>query len=174
MKAVHKNVPLTHLESQLHTLDRRIEGAEFLDQKARIMNLAGDLCFDAGQPERALAYYESAINTYAAGAHYDSAALICKKIVALTPEAIRGYSRLAWLAVVRGMLEEARDRIGDYARAAEATGLGREARGELLGMAEMSDASEVLESIGEALLHLDDSVSADAVFGRMRGTVSTS
>jgi tetratricopeptide (TPR) repeat protein len=166
MKEKLNSIALPQLEAQLEMLDVRVAHTEFLDQKARILSLAGDLCFDAVQPERALVYYENAINTYTRGAHYEHAMMICRKVVALTPEASRMYSKLAWLALVRGMLEEARERIGQFARVADAGGFGREARTELLNLSETSDASEVLEAIGDALLHLEDSEGADRVFAR--------
>jgi hypothetical protein len=169
MKEVTQNVDLQHLESLLDNLEKRSSAADQADQKARINNLAGDLCFDAGQPERAISYYEKSINIYIAGQHYNQAALLCKKIVAQTPEALRAYSTLAWLAIVRGLLEEVRERISDYVRAAESARLEKLARQQLLNFAKVAKAREVLESIAEALLELEDSAGADAVFAQARG-----
>lgn len=169
MNQLSPNVDLQQLESLLDNLEKRSAAADHPDQKARIFNLAGDLCFDAGQPERAISYYEKSINIYIAGEHYNQAALLCKKIVAQTPEALRAYSTLAWLAIVRGLLEEVRKRISDYVRAAENARLEKLARQQLLNFAKISKAQEVLESIGEALLELEDSAGADAVFAQARG-----
>ena len=168
MKSVAQNVDLQQLEALLDNLDARAAAADQPDQRARIHNLAGDLCFDAAQPERAIAYYEKSINIYIAGEHYSHAALLCKKIVAQTPEALRAYSTLAWLAIVRGLLEEVRQRISDYVRAAENARLEKLARQQLLNFAKVSKAREVLESIAEALMELEDSVAADAVFAQAR------
>lgn len=166
MTAATQNVDLQQLESLLENLDIRAAAAEHPDQKARINNLAGDLCFEAGQPERAIAYYEHAINIYIEGEQYNLAALLCKKIVAQTPEALRAYSTLAWLAIVRGLLEEVRQRISEYVRAAESTRMEKLARKQLLSFAKISKAREVLVTIAEALLELEDSASADVVFGQ--------
>jgi hypothetical protein len=164
MKEVTSSVDLQQLEGMLDNLEKRAAAADHPDQQARIHNLAGDLCFEAGQPERAISYYERSINIYIAGEHYNQAALLCKKIVAQTPEALRAYSTLAWLAIVRGLLEEVRQRIADYVRAAEATRMEKLARTQLRNFAKVSNAREVLESIAEALLELEDSAGADAVF----------
>ncbi|MGQ0814583.1 MAG: hypothetical protein ACT4O1_08965 [Gemmatimonadota bacterium] len=171
MKPVARNVDLQQLESLLDNLESRAALTDQPDQQARINNLAGDLCFDAGQPERAIAYYEKSINIYIAGEQYNQAALLCKKIVAQTPEALRAYSTLAWLAIVRGLLEEVRQRISDYVRAAENARLEKLARQQLLNFAKVSKAREVLESIAEALLELEDSVGADTVFAQCRKSV---
>lgn len=171
MKEMIDSVTLPQLETLLNRFEIRARTSEFPDQKARILNLAGDICFDASQPERALQYYDQAITTYTTCQHYNSAAMICKKIVALTPEAVRAYSTLAWLAIVRGMLDEAQKRIQQYVRAAEAQGLTRIARTTLISLADISEASEILESIAEALLQLDDGESADRVYGKMLGHV---
>jgi hypothetical protein len=168
MKEVTGTVELAQLESMLDNLERRAADAALPDARARIHNLAGDLCFDAGQPERAISYYEKSINIYIGHESYNQAALLCKKIVAQTPEALRAYSTLAWLAIVRGLLEEVRARISDYVRAAEATRMEKLARQQLMNFAKVSKAREVLESIGEALLELEDGVAADAVFAQSR------
>jgi len=156
------------LESLLESLEARAQAAEHPDQKARINNLAGDLCFEAGQPERAISFYEIAINIYIAGEQYKHAALLCKKIVAQTPEALRAHSTLAWLAIVRGLLEEVQQRIGDYVRTAESAQLETLARKQLLNFSKVTQAREVLETIAEALLELEDSAAANIVFGRAR------
>lgn len=168
MKEMTQNVDLQQLESLLENLGARAAAAQHPDQKARINNLAGDLCFEAGQPERAISYYEIAINVYIDGEQYNLAALLCKKIVAQTPEALRAYSTLAWLAIVRGLLEEVRERISAYVRAAESVRMEKLARQQLLSFAKVSKARAVLETIAEALMELADSASADLVFGQAR------
>lgn len=169
MKEITHSVDLAQLETLLDNLDQRAAAAEHADQKARIYNLAGDLCFDAAQPERAISYYEKSIDIYIEGEQYNQAALLCKKIVAQTPEALRAYSTLAWLAIVRGLLEEVRGRVTDYVRAAENARMEKLARQQLMNFAKLSKAREVLESIGEALLELEDSINADVVFGSIKG-----
>jgi tetratricopeptide (TPR) repeat protein len=156
------------LELLLENLHVRAQAAPHPDQQARIHNLAGDLCFEAGHPKRAISYYEKAINIYIADHHYNHAALLCKKIVAQTPEALRAYSNQAWLAIARGLLEEVHQRIGDYVDAAESSHLEELAAKQLLNFAKVTQARGVLETIGEALLELEDSASADIVFGQAR------
>ena len=167
MKEMVQSVELDKLEALLANVERRAAAATSLLQKARVYNLAGDLCFDANQPERALSYYELAITTHISADQYDSAITICKKLVALTPQTVRVRYTLAWLTATRGLLDEARVRIEEYANAAENAGLSKLARKHLVGLAEITSAAEVLDAIGENLLRLGDAVSADWVYGQL-------
>ena len=157
------------LELVLPSMERRAEQALLPDERARILNLAGDLCFDAGARERALAYYDVAIDTYLSVGLYASAVAVCQKIVRLTPEVIRARCTLAWLAIARGMLNESRDRIQDYADAASRLQDSRLAWGHLRMMAEVCESQEVLQSVADALLQLGDVRGADSVYGAAFG-----
>lgn len=153
----------------LPLMERRADNALLPDERARIINLAGDLCFDAGSRELALTYYDRAIDTYLSVGLYASAVAICQKIVRLTPEVIRARCTLAWLAIARGMLNEARDRIQEYADAAARLQDSRLAWGHLRMMAEVCESQEVLQSVADALLQLGDVRGADNVYGAAFG-----
>lgn len=167
MKEMVQSIELKELETLLTNVERRAATATTSAQRARVYNLAGDLCFDANQPERALTYYELAINTHIAADQYDSAITICKKLVALTPETVRVRYTLAWLASTRPVIADARKRIEEYAAAAEAAGLSNVARKHLVGLSEMTNAADVLDAIAENLLRLGDSISADWIYGQL-------
>ncbi|HUH12341.1 MAG TPA: hypothetical protein VMK65_04495, partial [Longimicrobiales bacterium] len=103
---------------------------------------------------------------------YDPALAICRKIVQLTPEVVRARCTLAWLALSRGLFQEARERVADYGHAAARAGRGRLARGHLRMMAEVAESEEVLEAVAEALLELGDVKGADRVDGLVYGHVT--
>jgi tetratricopeptide (TPR) repeat protein len=157
------------LEVVLPSMERRAERALLPDERARIINLAGDLCFDAGAREKALGYYDRAIDTYLSAGLYASAVAVCQKIVRLTPEVIRARCTLAWLAIARGMLNESRDRIQEYADAAARLQDSRLAWGHLRMMAEVCESQEVLQTVADALLQLGDVRGADRVYGAAFG-----
>lgn len=157
------------LDNVLPSMERRAERSLLLDERARILNLAGDLCFDARQRERALLYYDRSIDTYLSAGLYASAVAVCQKVVRLTPEVIRARCTLAWMAIARGMLDEARDRIRDYAEAAGRLTDSRLAWGHLRMMAEVCESHEVLETVAEALMQLGDERGADRVYGAAYG-----
>lgn len=167
MKELIEPIELNKLETLLANVERRAASAASLEQKARVYNLAGDLCFDAHQPERALKYYEQAINIHISADQHENAITICKKLVAQTPDTVRMRYTLAWLTAARGLIAEARLRIEEYVRAAERAGLARLARRHLMGLAEIATAGEVLEAIDDNLSRMGEDVTADWVAGQL-------
>ena|SRR5688572_24914901 len=147
MKELVQAIELHKLEVLLSNVERRAEAATSLEQKARVHNLAGDLCFDAHQPERALHYYEIAINTYIRADQYEHAIGMCKKLIALTPQTVHVRYTLAWLTATRGLISEAKIAIEEYVRIADAAGLTRLARKHLRTLAEIATAAEIVDAI---------------------------
>ena len=160
-------ISLPELESLLENLEKRIATTEQPERRARMFNLAGDMCLDALQLERGLSYYDKAITTYTAADQYETAAKICEKIVALKTNAVRPFFTLALLAIRQGKIEQGRRCITQYVDAAEDQKLGKVARGYLLDLAELTDDPTLLESIAEGLMQLNDSAGANTIYGRM-------
>jgi tetratricopeptide (TPR) repeat protein len=168
MKELGPTLELEKLEALLANVDRRIAASTSPSAKARMYNLAGDLCFDAHQPERALAYYEQAVNTHLSADQHDNAINICKKILTLTPQTVRMGHALAWLAATRGLVGVARRRIADYTKAAERAGLSKLARRHQVGLAELGSTDELLDIIGQNVSRLGDQVSAEWLRGQLQ------
>lgn len=157
------------LSAMLRSMEARVKQTEYADQKARILNLAGDLCFDAHERGRALDYYGRAIDLHIAHHEYSAAVSICQKIVRLTPEVVRARCTLAWMAIARGLVSEAQNRVAEYRDAAETAGQARLARAHLLMMVEVIDDRDLLVTIAESLIELGDAENADRVFGAAYG-----
>ena len=157
------------LESVLANMELRALKVDSPDERARIFNLAGDLCFDSGSRERALSFYGRSIDVHLASEQADAAVSVCRKIVRLTPEVVRARCTLAWISLGRGLMMEAKDRIADYASAASAAGQEELAARHLRLMTDVSDHQEVLESLADALMQLGDDVGADRAFGAAFG-----
>jgi tetratricopeptide (TPR) repeat protein len=175
MKEMVQPIELNKLEAMLENVERRASSATSLEQKARVYKLAGDLCFDAHQPERALGYYQQAIDIHISADQYEHATLLCKKLVALTPETVHTRYTLAWLTAARGLISEARQRIEEYVSAAERAGLSRLARRHLVSLSEITTTGEVLEAIDENLQRMGPDVTAEWVSGqldRMQGRLT--
>jgi hypothetical protein len=153
------------LESALQDLTARMRDDMPPEQRARLMNVAGDLCFDAGQRERALLYFDACIDLYLSDSRFAASAAICDKLIRLNPQVVRARCTLAWLAIARGLDDEARRRVEEYGEAALRLERPTVAQRQLGAMAEEVDNQEVLEAIAHALLKLGDAVSADRVFG---------
>lgn len=168
-EAEKSTISQASLSAMLRSMEARAKQAEYPDQRARILNLAGDLCFDAGERERSLGYYGRAIDIHVAHHEYAAAVAICQKIVRLTPEVVRARCTLAWMAIARGLIQEAQTRISDYTHAAENAGQARLARAHLLMMAEVIENRDLLLTIAEALIELGDGENADRVYGAAFG-----
>lgn len=160
---------MTDLDAILPRMERRADSSLFPTERARILNLAGDLCFDAGQRERALIYYDQAIDIYLALGMYASVAAVCQKLVRLSPSVVRARCTLAWMAIARGQEREARERIQEYANAALPQEDHSLARGHLRMMAEVSDSADVLHAVGDALRILGDSRGAERAYAAAMG-----
>lgn len=161
--------PIANMEEVLANMELRALRVSIPDERARIFNLAGDLCFDAGSRERSLSYYGRAIDIYIAAQSFEAAVNMCRKIVRLTPEVVRARCTLAWMALGRGLMHEARLRIADYADAASAAGKEGAAAHHLRLMTEVAENQEVLESLAEALLQVGDDAGANRAYGAALG-----
>jgi tetratricopeptide (TPR) repeat protein len=167
VKEIFDGVPLAQLEQLLENLQTRIDAAERPEQKARLYNLAGDMCFDARQLERSLGYYDRAITTYTSCQQYMIAGRLCEKILAISPESVRPYYTLASLALMRGRHGEACRWIEKYVSAAETQGLYRMARQFLESLSEVTEESDVLATVADGLKQLNDPERAARVRERM-------
>jgi predicted Zn-dependent protease len=170
-KASRFEVPL---EDALQELSRRIQWNLAPEQRARLMNMAGDLCMEAEQRERALLYFDACIDLYITARRFSAASAVCDKLVRLNPEVIRARCTLAWLAVARGLDDEAARYVEDYGDAAARLEKPGIALWQLRAMSEETDSEQVLEAIAHALLKLGDPVNADRVFGMTHSLSSRS
>lgn len=153
------------LELSLQELATQMREEMEPEQRARLMNIAGDLCYEQGQRERGLLYFDAAIDLYLAVGHFAASAAICDKLVNANPQIVRARCTLAWLAIARGLDDEALRRVEEYGEAALRLERPTVAQRQLRAMAEETDSEGVLEGIAHALLKLGDSMSADRIFG---------
>lgn len=154
-----------NLEDSLQDLATQMRQEMAPEHRARLMNMAGDLCYQAGQRERGLLYFDAAIDLYLAAGQFAASASICDKLVRANPQIVRARCTLAWLAIARGLDDEAVRRVEEYGEAALRLERPTVAQRQLRAMAEETDSESVLEGIAHALLKLGDSLSADRIFG---------
>jgi hypothetical protein len=153
------------LEEALQHLAARMRQDLSAEMRARLMNEAGDLCYESAQRERALLYYDAAIDLYLAASRFAASAAICEKLIRLNPQIVRARCTLAWLAIARGLDDEGARRVEQYGEAALRLERPTVAQRQLRAMAEETDSESVLEAIAHALLKLGDAQSADRIFG---------
>lgn len=152
------------IEEELRAVVERLRNEISPEHRARLMSKAGELCFLSGQRERALLYFDACIDLYLSTGRFAASASICEKLVRLNPTVVRARCTLAWLAIARGLDDEAQRRIEEYGTAALRLERPTVAQRQLRAMAEETDSQGVLESIAQALLKLGDAPSADRVF----------
>jgi tetratricopeptide (TPR) repeat protein len=157
--------PEPSLDDELRSVLARLRDEIMPEQRARLMSKAGEICFAAAQRERALLYFDACIDLYLSIGRFAASAAICEKLVRLNPSVVRARCTLAWLAIARGLEDEAQRRIEEYATAAVRLERPTVAQRQLRAMAEEVDSDGVLETIGQALLNLGDAASAERVFG---------
>lgn len=119
------------------------------------LNRAGDLCFKAKDPERALGYYGRAIDAFLQDHHPESARAVAQKIIRLHPRAVRTLCTLTWLDLGTGHRGDAPEHLRAYVEAACRSGDEGLAAMHVLEMARTvgerafrEDAAEGLERLG--------------------------
>lgn len=137
--------------------------------EAAAFNTAGDLCSEAGLPGRALSYYGLGIDAYMKQERWDSAAAICRKVLRLSPTAVRARCTLAWLAIGKGLSAEAQSQIRGYVRAAMMAGRDSLAVSQLKRMGDSVANLGVRQVVAELLLDLGADRAADHLFGVVYG-----
>src|SRR5690606_16963117 len=90
--------PSQRLEQELGSLERQAAAAS-PGYETQFLNRAGNLCVEAGQPDRALGYYGRAIDAYLESGRYAAAEVLCGKLLRIAPDAVRVRCTLAWLAL---------------------------------------------------------------------------
>ncbi len=155
------SAPPADLDAQLARLEEEAN-APALDFRAAIFGRAGDLCVNAGEPDRALPYYGKAIDNYLGAGYYDSAMAMCQKVIAIAPHVVRAHCTLAFLMIgedlpylkARGVSDKAREQLQAYVRAAQAAGTENVAVQRLRMMAEVTEIEEVRRLIADLLFEL--------------------
>lgn len=102
-------------ERRLAAIGERLQGSlSGTPEEARLLNRAGDLELAAGHRRRALEYYGRSIDAHMELRQFDAAAAICRKVLRLLPDVVRARCTLAWLSIGKGLLDMAREEIGEY------------------------------------------------------------
>lgn len=148
------------LERELRALEAEA-GAAPTGSGGKFLNRAGDLCAQAGQRARALSYYGRAIDSYLEGGRFDAAGGVCRKLLRISPDAVRARCTLAWLAIGKGLAGDATREMTQYVRAASQAGQGKIARKQLHLMAQATPGPALHRLIAELLLELGDETGAE-------------
>lgn len=152
------------LERELSSLEVQARGAS-PGYETQFLNRAGNLCVEAGLPQRALSFFGRAIDAYLESGRFSAAEVLCRKVLRIAPEAVRARCTLAWLAIGKGMRSETEEEIADYVTAAQRAGKEGLAARQLVMMAEAATQTELRERLADHLLDLGADADADRVLG---------
>lgn len=150
------------LERELRALEKQALSA-VSGFEGPFYNKAGDLCVEAGWIERSLGYYGLAIDSYLMAGRWDSAAAVCRKLLRVSPNAVRARCTLAWLSIGRGWAGEALRHLAEYVAAARRAGRERLAIHHLRLMGEATADPEILAALADHLTDLGDPEAAAAM-----------
>jgi len=134
---------------------------------AQLYNRAADLCLNAGDRVGALKYLGRAIDAYLDTGRFNAAAVLCQKVLRISPEAVRARSTLTWLALGQGDVEGAERALADYVPAAQRAGQEVLATKQLRMMAEATPNQRLRETLAFWLIELGDHDGADQVLGEL-------
>lgn len=166
--------PDPEAELEVHLKELEHQAAEAVPGfGAQFLNRAGDLCIDAGKLDRGLSYLGRAIDMYLQAGRWDAAGAVCRKLLRVSPGAVRARCTLAWLSIGKGLGGDAQAEIRDYLHAARAAGPTHVemARKHLALMAEAVFDVDVLEVVAEELWELGDRDGAKKVGLRMKAVI---
>lgn len=150
------------LEQKLKSLEQQAQIA-LPGFDAQFYNRAGDLCVEADERTRALTYYGQAIDAYLLANRFNAAGAVCRKLLRISPSAVRARCTLAWLSIGKRLLGDAHREVREYVDAAIRAGQERLAAKQLTMMAETTRDAELREIIAELMVKLDDAAGAEQV-----------
>lgn len=154
--------PEPGLEKRLKSLEQQAEVA-LPGFDAQFFNRAGDLCVEAQDRRRALGYYGRAIDAYLRAGRYNAASAVCRKLLRISPGAVRARCTLAWLSIGKGLLSDAQSEVDEYVQAAVDAGQADLALQQVRMMADATFNPELRALLADHLNKLGDSEAAERV-----------
>lgn len=156
--------PAGGLEKQLKALEQQADIA-LPGFDAQFFNRAGDLCVEAQDRDRALAYYGRAIDAYLRAGRYNASGAVCRKLLRISPGSVRARCTLAWLSIGKGLLGDAQWEVDEYVDAAVAAGQADLAARQLRMMADATYDPELRALLADHLHKLGDGDAASLLEG---------
>ncbi len=147
------------IEERLRELESRARSAS-VGYDAQSYTRAGELCAEVGDVDRALSYYGQAIDSYLRAGRARAAAVLCRRIIALRPPAVRARCTLTLLSIGERNMDEAVSNVDAYVQAATNAGETRLAIRHLRLMADAADDPSFLSHLATLLRRLGETTAA--------------
>ncbi len=127
-----------------HLMDRDVDLA--------LYNRVGDLYRRIGDVNKAVEYYEMAVDGHLAAGFYNNAIALCNKILRNKPNFHSAYLKLGKIGAAKGFLSDARRHFLEYAERMQQAGQLDEAFSALVEFADLSPDPEVRLMIADQLI----------------------
>jgi tetratricopeptide (TPR) repeat protein len=137
--------------------------------RAALLKRAGDVCVSMGEPRKALGWYGKAVDQYLELADPEQAALLCRLIIFVQPEAVRARCTLTWIALGAEQHADAAGLLADYVEAARTAGQTAIAAQQLGWMFEATRSEATRARIVIGMLKLGESDRAEALAAELEG-----
>lgn len=135
--------------------------------RARLLNLAGDLALSTGDEEGALRALSDALDIFLRDRDYHSARAVARKLLRFRANTVRVRSTLAWLAIAQDLPGDARVALDLYVTSLKADGEREWAVRHLSMMARATRDTGLRAAIAEHLDSLDARQQAAEVHTRL-------
>ena len=135
--------------------------------RARLLNLAGDLALSLGDDESALAVLGEALDVYLHDRDYHSARAVARKLLRVRSSTVRVRSTLAWLAIAQDLPADARVALDLYVTSLRTESDRVFAVTHLVAMSEATDDPGLRSAIADHLTSLGAADPAEKVQARL-------
>jgi hypothetical protein len=156
------------LDQELANLEREARAASE-EAQGHLYNRCGDLCAVAKRERPAVRYYGQAVDAYLGAGYVGPAAAMCRKILRISPAAVRTHCTLACLAAYEGQVEEARRELDRFMEASLRTHTQKLAIARLRLVAGAINDDDLKRHIATHLAALGDTLGAERIEAALRG-----
>ena len=137
--------------------------------RAPLLKRAGDVCVSLGERRKALGWYGRAVDQYLELGEPEQAALICKLIIFVQPEAVRARCTLTWIALGAERHAEVAPLLKEYVEAARHAGQTTVAAQQLGWMFEAAHTEPTRARIVVGMLRLGETERAEELAAELAG-----
>ena len=145
--------------AEYRKLQEEARRATHPDDRARLLNQAGDVALSIGDEDGAMKVLGDALDLYIRERQYHPARAIARKLLRIRATTVRVRSTLAWLAIAHDLPADARVALDLYVSSLRADGQREFAVRHLAAMAHATNDRDLRTVIAQ---HLDDLGASDA------------
>lgn len=160
--------PHAAARAEYRTLREQAEREVLPGDRARLLNLAGDIALSVGDKDGAMTALGDALDLYLRDHQYHPARAVARKLLRVRENTVRVRSTLAWLAIAHDMPTDARVALDLYMVSLETEREREHAVTHLTAMSGATRDRELRGAIADHLTSLGARDAAELIRGRLR------